>query len=130
MNPQIRRYSYVAKNKTSKSRIYRIYISGSLAGKVLKQNFKETPWDDYKIVVVELSQSIDRGPGQWALNTDLLRDTNFLTEVGKQWSRFSDLKNDFTSKVEWWDRAKAMVKTIAMIFSRHKKQIETELEKP
>ena len=72
INPQIRRYSYVAKNKKSKSRIDRIYISGSEAGKVLKQNFKETPWDDHKIVVVELSQSMDRGPGQWALNTDLL----------------------------------------------------------
>ena len=80
-------------------------------------------------MVVELSQSIDRGPGQWALNTDLL-DINFLTEVEKQWSRFSELKNDFTSKVEWWDRAKAIVKTIAMIFSIYKKQIETELEKP
>ena len=50
-------------------------------------------------------------------------------EVEKQWSRFSELKNYFTSKVEWWDRAKAMVKTIKMIFSIHKKQIETELEK-
>ena len=59
---------------------------------------------------MELSQSVDRGPGQWALNTDLLRDTNFLTEVEKQWSRFSELKNYFTSKVEWRDRAKAMVK--------------------
>ena len=129
INPQIRRYSYVAKNKKSKSRIDRICISGSEAGKVLRQNFKETPWDDHKIVVVELSQSIDRGPGQWALNTDLLRDTKFLTEVENQWSRFFELKNDFTSKVEWWDKAKAIVKTIAMIFSIHKKQIETELEK-
>ena len=80
-------------------------------------------------MVVELSQSIDRGQGQWALNTDLLRNTNFLTEVEKQWSRLSELKNDFTSKVEWWDRAKAMVKTISMIFSIHKKQIKTELDK-
>ena len=80
-------------------------------------------------MVVELSQSIDRGPGQWALNTDLLRDSNFLTEVEKRWSIFSEFKNDFTSKVEWWDRAKAIAKTIAMIFSIHKKQIETELEK-
>ena len=64
MNPQIRKYSYVAKNKKSKSRIDRIYTSGSEAGKVLKQNFKETPWNDHKIVVAEHSQSIDRGPGQ------------------------------------------------------------------
>ena len=81
INPQIRRYSYVAKNKRSKSRIDKIYISGSKAGKVLKQSFKETPWDDHKIVSVELCQSIDRGPGQWALITDLLRDPNFPTEV-------------------------------------------------
>ena len=71
INPQIRRYSHVEKNKKRKSRIDRIYISVSEPDKVLKQNFKETPWYDHKIVVVELSQSIDRGPGQWALNTDL-----------------------------------------------------------
>ena len=55
INPQIRRYSYIAKNKNSKSRIDRIYISDSEAGKVEKQNFKKIPWDDRKLVVVELS---------------------------------------------------------------------------
>ena len=44
INPQIRRYSYVAKNKKSKSIFDKMYISSSETGKVLKQNFKKTPW--------------------------------------------------------------------------------------
>ena len=86
INSQTRRYSHAAKKK-SKSRTDRIYISGSEACKAFKQNFK-TSCEDHKIVVVELSQSIDRGPGQWALNTDLLRGSNFLTEIEEQCSIF------------------------------------------
>ena len=68
------------------------------------------------------------GPGQWALNTDLLKDPKFL-EVEDQWKYFTQAKDKFSSKLVWWDRAKAMVKTIAMIYSIHKKQIESDLEK-
>ena len=38
------------------------------------------------------------------------------------------VQNDFTSKLKWWGGAKAMVKTIAMIFSIHKKHIVKELD--
>ena len=68
-SPQIRGRSKIQKEQ---SKMDRIYISGRESGKVSKQNFKETQWDDHKIAGLELSQSIDRGPGQWALNTDLL----------------------------------------------------------
>ena len=76
-----------------------------------------------------MNETSERGPGQWALNTDLLKDPKFLEEVEDQWTYFALAKDKFSSKLVWWDRAKAMVKTITMTDSIHKKQIESDLEK-
>ena len=79
-----------------------------------------------------MNETSERGPGQWALNTDLLKDTKFLEEVEDQWKYFVQAKDKFCSKLVWWDRTKAMVKTIAMIYSIQKKKtklIESDLEK-
>ena len=71
----------------------------------------------------------ERGPEQWALNTDLLKDPKFLEEGEDQWKYFSQAKDKFYSKLVWWDRAKAMVKPIVMIYSIHKKkQSESDFE--
>ena len=66
-------------------------------------------------------------PGQWALNTDLLRDPKLL-EAEDQWKYFAQAKDKFSSELIWWDRAKAMVKAIPMFHTIHKKQIESDLE--
>ena len=82
----------------------------------------------HKVVQVDISDLTERGPGQWAANTDLLKDPSFLHEIGTQWAIFSETKSEFPTVLEWWDRAKAMVKTIALIFSINKKQVQTDLE--
>ena len=41
-----------------------------------------------------------------------IKRPNFFKEKEKQWSIFSEFKNDFTSELEWWDRANAIVKTL------------------
>ena len=130
LNPLSRRYSFTHQNKKSRgSRIDRIYVTDKESGKIMKQGFIDTPWRDHKIITVEMNETSERGPGQWALNTDLLKDPKFLEEVEDQWKYFAQAKDKFSSKLVWWDRAKAMVKTIAMIYSIHKKQIESDLEK-
>ena len=95
----------------------------------MRQSFIATPWRDHKIISVEMNETSERGPGQWVLNTNLLKDPKFLEEVEDKWKYFAQVKDKFSSKLVWWDRAKAMVKTITMIYSIHKKQIESELEK-
>ena len=45
-----------------------------------------------------------------------------------QWAIFAKTNSEFVTVLVWWDRAKAMVKTIALIFSIYKKQIQTDLE--
>ena len=51
-----------------------------------------------------------------------------MREISEKWVDFSHLKTNFSSVSEWWDRAKEMVKNIAMIFSVHKKQVQSELD--
>ena len=70
VNLLCRRYTFTHANKGSRSRIDRVYITDSESGKVLWHNFIKTPWNDHKVVQVEVSNSTERGPGQWALNTE------------------------------------------------------------
>ena len=42
----------------------------------MRQGFIDTPWKDHKIISVEMNETSERGPGQRALNTDLLKDQN------------------------------------------------------
>ena len=124
LNPLSRIYSFTHQNKKSRSRIERIYVTDKQSGKIMRQGVIDTPWRDHKIISVEMNETSERGPGQWALNTDLLKDRKFLEEAEDQWKYFAQVKDKFSSKLVRWDRAKAMVKTIAMIHFIHKKQIE------
>ena len=127
VNALCRRYTFTHADKRSRSRIDRVYITDSESGKVLRHNFIETPWNDNKVVQVEVSDSTERGLGQWALNTDLLKDPFFFVKSEHtQWAIFAKTKSEFPTVLEWWDRAKAMIKTIVLIFSIHKKQIQTD----
>ena len=77
LNPLSGRYSFTHQNKKSRSRIHRIYVTDKESGKVMRQGFIDTPWRDHKIITVEMNETSERGPGQWALNTDLLKDPKF-----------------------------------------------------
>ena len=72
----------------------------------MRQDFIDTPWRDHKIISVEMNETSERGPGQWALKTDLLKDPKFLEEVEDQWKYFAQVKDKFSSKLVWWDREK------------------------
>ena len=61
----------------------------------MRQGFIATPWRDHKIVSVEMNEASEKGPGQCALNTDLLKDPKFLEEVEDQWKYFSQAKDKF-----------------------------------
>ena len=71
----------------------------------MRQGFIDTPCRDHKIISVEMNETSERGSGQWALNTDLLKDPKFLKEGEDQWKYFAQAKDKFSSKPVWWDRA-------------------------
>ena len=63
----------------------------------MREGFIDTPWRDHKIITVETNETSERVPGQWALNTDLLRDPKFLEEIEDQWTYFAQAKDKFSS---------------------------------
>ena len=78
VNSTTRRYFFFTRTFKSKSRIDRIYTPSEKANKVLKTNFIETSWGGHRIFWIEFSSNIQWGPGQWWLNTDLLKDLNYV----------------------------------------------------
>ena len=70
--------SFTHQNKKSRSRIDRIYVTDKESGKIMRQGFIDTPWRDHKIITVEMNETSEKGPGQWALNTDLLKGSKIL----------------------------------------------------
>ena len=93
----------------------------------MRHNFTDTSWKDHRIISVDLCDASEKGRGQWYLNIELLRDPNSVREINEQWVDFSHLKPNFSSISEWWDRAKEMVKDVAIIFSIHKSKSNLNL---
>ena len=90
LNPKLRRYSYVKNN--ARSRIDCIYITETEGGKIQNINFYKTPWDDHKIYKINIFDNIDIGPGQWALNVNLLKDPTFMKTIEKNGSSLEKSK--------------------------------------
>ena len=126
-NPSARRYTWIKPNKKAKSRIDRIYISNAEAGKVLKTSFLDTSLSDHKMVELKMSSETERGPGQWVVNVSILNDHKFREMNTNYWIEFQDYYDDFENLLVWWDAAKAMVRSAAMFYSRHKKALKTNL---
>ena len=61
----------------------------------MRQSFIDTPWRDHKIISVEMNETSEMGPGQWALSTDLLKDPKFLEKVEDQWKYLPRPKTNF-----------------------------------
>ena len=99
LNHLSRRYSFTHQNKKSRSRIDRIDVTDKESENIMRQGFFDTPWRDHKIITVVMNETSERGPGQWALNANLLKDPKFLEEVEDQWKYFAQAKDKFFSKL-------------------------------
>ena len=111
------------------SRIDRIYITKTEGGKIQNANFYKTLWDDHKIYKINIFDNIDIGPGQWALNVNLLNDPPFMKTLEKEWIEFRKIKNEFRSIKDWWDAVKSYIRTIAISYSQQKARIKRDYYK-
>ena len=126
-NPSARRYTWIKPNQEAKSRIDRIYLSDAEAGKVSKTSLLDTSMSDHKLDDLKLSSEIERELSQWAVNVSILNDHKFREIIIDGCIEFQDYYDDFDNLLYWWNAAKAMVRSIAMFYSQHKKGIENKL---
>ena len=68
---------------------------------------------------------MDIGPGQWALNVNLLKDP-FMKTLEKEWIEFRKIKNEFRSIKDWWDAIKSYIRTIAISYAQQKARIKRD----
>ena len=77
------------------------------------------------MVELTMSSETERGPGQWVVNVSILNDHKFREMITNDWIKFQDYYHDFENLLDWWG-AKAMVRSVAMFYSQHKKGIENK----
>ena len=121
-NPSARRYTWIKPDQKAKSRNDRIYLSNAKAGKVLKTSFQDTGLSDNKMVELKMSSETERGPDQWAVNVSILNGHKFKDMITNDWIEFQDYYDDSDNLLDWWNAAKAIVRSVAMFYCQHKKR--------
>ena len=79
------------------------------------------------MVGLKMSSETERGPDQWVVNASILNDHKFREMITDDRIEFQDYYYDFENLLDWWDAAKAVVRSVAMFYPQHKKSIENKL---
>ena len=83
LNPKLR--GYFLMSNIARDPEYIAYTSPRLkVERFTRTKFFMTPWNDHKIYKINVFDNIDIGPGQWALNINLLRDRTFRKTLEKR----------------------------------------------
>ena len=80
-NPTKEEYSYYRKTERRASRIDRFYLSGSLQSSIKNTEISPSTLSDHSTLLLHVYNKTKRGPGLWRLNTSLLEDISFKTEL-------------------------------------------------
>ena len=111
-NDKQRQYTWASRkqNETTKSRLDRFYIQNSI--KHIKTEFLYNIWSDHKIVstMVILGKQEKRGQNYWKLNTEILQDIQYRTEMTTFINNQKTLKLQYENVIEWWEMTKTYIK--------------------
>ena len=89
-------------------------------------DFVPCPYSDHVAVVLGVSPpaQLFRGPGRRKLNSSILRDLDFSSNIESFWTSWRRRKKDFRSIQLWWDRGKDRLKGLAIAFCSRKKALQ------
>ena len=119
-NPKKRIYSFTSRaNKKIKSRIDRCYISQDFCSKVISSSYMSSNSSDHKIFKIRLARKIDKGPGLWIFNNQLLKDSIFNNSIKNIISihKNQNLTDDISLN---WDLLKQEIINFSKTYSREK----------
>ena len=121
-----------------RTRIDRFLTSRTLDHIITDTSIKPFAQSDHDYISITLNlDNIQRGPGYWHFNSDLIADQAFVMEIEEFWSGWKNKFKEFMDPLAWWEKAKQQFKTIAIRHAklrgklqRHKKtQLTRKLEK-
>jgi hypothetical protein len=84
---------------------------------------------DHNLIDVTLAfGNVPRGRGLWKLNTSLLEDKTYSSQIEIFWKEWRGKKADFLSLPEWWEAGKSQIRDISIKFackkSKERKQYQ------
>ena len=121
-----------------RTRIDKFLISRSINHLVIDTSIKPFTHSDHDYIFLTLNlDNIQRGPGFWHFNNELIDVAAFEAEIEEFWSTWQTKYDDFADPLVWWDKAKQHFKTNAIHCAkirgkakRHERsQLERKLEK-
>ena len=121
-NPKRRLYTFSSRsNQKIKSRIDRIYATPNLSGKILSSQVLQTNASDHKIVKVRMASHIDKGPGLWVFNSNLLKDNEYEEQITGIVNESERDRENFTGDDKfYWDILQQQIMSFTKEFSKER----------
>jgi len=125
-------------NFMCQTRIDMILCTRNIEGFIDKLRYEGTSLSDHKAFYVQLNGNTEkRGPGVWVLNTDVLKDEQYVLAIKEMIEKEKENVMYVEDKRIWWENVKFLVKkqTIKYCTLKHKckknkeKKIRERLEK-
>lgn len=119
-HPDLHEYTWRRANGSQKSRLDMFWISPDLVETVSEIDILPFFSSDHSSVFLRFSVpgSPERGKGVWKMNTSLLKDDAFCTEIRAFWSSWQQEKSTFPSLDIWWEAGKRRLKRLIKQYSR------------
>ena len=125
MQPDKKQYTYLEKSRLDKFLITQECSNFTQKTKIFTAGIRS----DHKCISIELNLSnTKRGPGRWKLNTSILNDTTYKTELPKV---IQQVKQNFKflSKQMIWEVCKIKIKEFTIAYCTKKQRIKKNLIK-
>ena len=98
-----------------RTRIDYFFICKPVNQCVTATNIQPYPDSDHDCLTLTIDfERIERGPGYWHFNNELLADVVFQEEIERFWSNWVEEFENFADPFEWWEKAKLSFKRIAI----------------
>ena len=120
IQPNKKQYTYLEKSRLDKFLITQECSNLTQKTKIFTAGIRS----DHKCISIELNlSSTKRGPGRWKLNTSILNDTAYKTELPKAIQHVKQNFN-FLSKQMIWEVCKIKVKEFTIAYCTKNKQLK------
>ncbi|MGL4945368.1 MAG: endonuclease/exonuclease/phosphatase family protein [Fusobacteriaceae bacterium] len=117
-----------------KTRIDLILCTRNIEGFICNIKFEETSFSDHKMISMRMDwNQMERGPGVWVLNTEILREENYVLEVKEIIEKEKENRMYTEDKRIWWENVKYSIKKFTIknctLIQKSKSSKEREIRK-
>ncbi len=130
-NPSARQYTWCrcANGRLSLARLDRIYVNSDSLNVVGHADVAPSGFSDHHMVTLHLlSPARNRGAAYWTFNVSLLQNEAFLDAFRAFWEVIKLRKPSFSCLGQWWDNAKAQIRSFCQQYNSFCTKNETAMQ--